>query len=80
VRAGLRALVSSHIYVLTHAFMVGRHWPGTPGCCSRLSSGWRPTPRTRGMLAGLGAPHGWQRLNDEDVYFMLDLMSALSPS
>jgi phosphonate transport system substrate-binding protein len=80
VRAGLRALVSSHIYVVTHAFMVGPALAGHAWLLLEALERLASEPGNAGMLAGLGAPHGWQRLNDEDVYFMLDLMTALSPS
>jgi hypothetical protein len=30
------------------------------------------------LLAGLGAPHGWERVSIEDTRFMIDFMDALS--
>lgn len=80
VRSGLRSLVSSHIYVVTHAFMVGPALAGHAWLLLEALERLAADPANGGMLAGLGAPRGWQRLDDEDVYFMIDLMSALSQS
>ncbi len=35
-------------------------------------------PGSAELLAGLGAPNGWERLSIEDTRFMIDLMDALS--
>lgn len=78
VRSSLRPLVSSHIYVVTHALVaapaVAVHAEEIVAALEHLAR----IPTNRGLLAGLGAPHGWQRLSDEDVHFMLDLMAALT--
>ena len=66
--------------MVTHAFMVGPALAGHAWLLLEVFESLASDPANEGMLAGLGAPRGWQRLNDEDVYFMLDLMSALSPS
>lgn len=80
VRSALRPLVSSHIYVMSHALAVSpavaHHRRRILGALEALSR----DPGNRELLVGIGAPQGWQQLNDEDVYFMLDLMSALSGS
>lgn len=78
VRSSLRPLVSSHIYVVTHALVVA---PAIAGHAEQILAALdhlARIPTNRELLAGVGAPHGWQRLTDEDVYFMLDLMAALN--
>ncbi|HET9656269.1 MAG TPA: PhnD/SsuA/transferrin family substrate-binding protein [Kineosporiaceae bacterium] len=78
VRRALRPLVSSHIYVVSHALMVGPAAAGYAGEILAALDRLAHDPAHARLLAGVGAPHGWERLSGEDVHFMLDLMSALS--
>ena len=78
VRAELRVLIASKIYVVRNSFLA------SPAIASLIDAIWaglesmNNDPDSAELLAGLGAPHGWERLSIEDTSFMIDLMYALS--
>jgi phosphonate transport system substrate-binding protein len=78
VKDQLRVLVASKIYVVRNAFLAS---PAIAGLTDAIWAGLKSMnndPGSAELLAGLGAPHGWERLTIEDTRFMIDLMDALS--
>jgi len=80
VREQLRVLVASRIYVVRNSLLA------SPAIADRIEAIWaglesmNHDPASAELLAGLGAPHGWERISLEDTHFMIDLMEALSQS
>jgi phosphonate transport system substrate-binding protein len=78
VRAELRALVASRIHVLRNSFLA------SPAIAHLVDVIWAgldsmsKDPGSGELLAGLGAPRGWERLSMDEARFMGDLMDALS--
>ncbi|MBI4900341.1 MAG: PhnD/SsuA/transferrin family substrate-binding protein [Actinobacteria bacterium] len=78
VKAQLRVLVASRIYVVRNALLV------SPALTDEVEAIWdglasmNVDPDCAELLTGLGAPHGWERLTPEDADFMIDLMDALA--
>ncbi len=76
-RAGLRPLISSQIYVVTHCLLV------SPASAAVVEGLWTALsalgddPGQAELLASLGVPRGWQRTTGTEVEFMIDLMDAL---
>lgn len=78
VRNQLRVLVASKIYVVRNSFLAS---PAIAGMIDAIWAGLESMnndPDSAELLAGLGAPHGWERVSIEDTRFMIDLMDALS--
>lgn len=77
IRDQLRTVISSQIYVVKHCLLAA------PAIAAHVESIWSGLEQMsanesdRELLAGLGAPHGWQRMSMEDTEFMIDLMDAL---
>lgn len=77
-RKGLRPLISSQIYVVSHALLAG---PAIAHLRETITVGLErmaSDPAELDLLAGLGAPQGWQRMSFEEVEFMIDLMDTLA--
>jgi phosphonate transport system substrate-binding protein len=74
VRAGLRELISSRIHVVSHCLLAG---PAIAVLDDAVVTTLEQLDDPR-LLAGLGAPHGWERMTSDDVHFMIDLMDALT--
>jgi phosphonate transport system substrate-binding protein len=77
-RRDLRPLISSQIYVVSHALLVS---PAVARLREPIMTGLESmtmNPADHDLLAGLGAPHGWQRMSWDDVHFMIDLMDTLA--
>jgi phosphonate transport system substrate-binding protein len=77
VRQGLRILVASQIYVISHTLVVA---PSLAYLAPTLVEGllrMNDDPDDADLLAGLGAPRGWQRAEAKDVSLLLDVISAL---
>lgn len=78
IRMRLRPLITSHISVVRHCLLA------SPALAGQIETIWRgldemgASPEQRELLAGLGAPNGWERLGMEDAAFMIDLMDALA--
>lgn len=78
VRDQLRELVRSHIYVVRSSLLaspqladhVEKLWTGLDALAKE--------PGNQELMRALGAPNGWERLEQEDTEFMIDLMDALS--
>ena len=78
VRNQLRVLIASKIYVVRNSFLAS---PAIAGMVEAIWAGlesMNKDPDSAELLAGLGAPHGWERVSIEDTRFMIDLMDALS--
>ncbi|HEX2807296.1 MAG TPA: PhnD/SsuA/transferrin family substrate-binding protein [Kineosporiaceae bacterium] len=77
-RRDLRPLISSQIYVVSHALLVS---PAAVHLAEPIMAGLEAmtrNPADQDLLAGLGAPHGWQQMSWDDVRFMIDLMDTLA--
>ena len=77
-RRDLRPLISSQIYVVSHALLAS---PAVAHLREPITTGLEAmthNPADQDLLAGLGAPHGWQRMSWDDVHFMIDLMDTLA--
>ncbi len=78
VRNQLRVLVASKIYVVRNAILAS---PAIAGDVDAIWAGlesMNDDPDSAELLAGLGAPYGWERLTPDDAAFMIDLMEALA--
>jgi phosphonate transport system substrate-binding protein len=77
-RSRLRPLISSRIYVVRHCLLAG---PTAHSLIGPILTGLQEMAgrdADRELLAGLGAPDGWQPATLEEVEFMIDLMDALA--
>ena len=78
VRRDLRVLIASHIYVIHHNFLA------SPRIAHLVEPLWNAletmntSPMDQDLNEALGAPHGWRRLEDEELQFQIDLMDALA--
>ena len=78
VKDQLRVIIASKIYVVRNSFLA------SPAIADKIDAIWaglesmNGDPGSAELLAGLGAPNGWERLSMEDTRFMIDLMDALS--
>jgi phosphonate transport system substrate-binding protein len=78
VKEQLRVVIASKIYVVRNSLLA------SPAIADKIDAIWaglkwmNRDPDAAELLAGLGAPHGWERLSMEDTHFMIDLMDALS--
>lgn len=77
IQRQLHLLTSSRIYVVRHSLLMS---PSLVPQAEKLWEGlsaMNESAADRELLAGLGAPNGWERLSQEEVEFMIDLMDAL---
>lgn len=78
VKRQLRELIRSRIYVVRSSLLA------SPGIARLVEPIWHgleqmsADPANAELLTALGAPHGWERLSQEDTEFMIDLMDALA--
>jgi phosphonate transport system substrate-binding protein len=78
VKEQLRVIVESKIYVVRNSLLA------SPAIADKIDAIWmglkwmNNDPEAKALLAGLGAPNGWERLSMDDTRFMIDLMDALS--
>ena len=78
VKKQLRELIRSRIYVVHSSLLA------SPGIAHLVEPIWHgleqmsADPANAELLTALGAPHGWERLGQEDTEFMIDLMGALA--
>ncbi|MBL8453401.1 MAG: phosphate/phosphite/phosphonate ABC transporter substrate-binding protein [Zoogloea sp.] len=77
VRRDLRVLVTSQIQVIHHVFLVGPALLPHAEAVTRLLLSMHQTEKERAMLTALGASR-WQALEQEDVEFMIDILSTLT--
>ncbi len=78
VKQQLRVITASRIYVVRNSFLAS---PAIAGSIEAIWAGLESMssdPEAAELLAGLGAPNGWERLSMDDTRFMIDLMDALS--
>ena len=78
VKRELRVLIRSHIHVVHHNFLA------SPKIAHLVEPLWsaletmNTNPMDQDLNEALGAPHGWRRLEDEELQFQIDLMDALA--
>ena len=78
VKQQLRVLIASKIYVVRNSLLA------SPAIADKIDAIWMGLQSmnrdadSADVLAGLGAPNGWERLSMDDTRFMIDLMDALS--
>ena len=77
-RSQLRPLISSHIYVITHSMLASPAIAHLREPILRGLTEMSTRPSDEGLLAGLGAPQGWELLSPEDAEFLIDLMDTLA--
>lgn len=77
VRRDLRVLVSSEIQVIHHVFLIGPALTEHADSIAGLLLSMHQSDKGQAMLTALGA-HGWQALEQEDVEFMIDIISTLT--
>ncbi len=76
IRDQLKVLVESEISVVHHTLLVGPRLQGKREHIRELLLGMPADPKGRGVLESLGLP-SWEKVDEEDVEFMIDLMDAL---
>ncbi len=77
VKRDLRILVTSQLHVIHHVFLVGPALHERAEEIAALLTGMHETEKGRGILEALGA-HRWQAVHQEDVEFMIDIISTLT--
>ncbi|MFN8077985.1 MAG: PhnD/SsuA/transferrin family substrate-binding protein [Kineosporiaceae bacterium] len=78
IRARLRPLISSKIYVVSHCLLAA---PTIADQVDTVLAGLQALaadPANAALLAALAAPAGWKPMTREDTEFMIDLMDALA--
>ena len=79
IRKQLRPIVSSHIYVVSHAMLLA---PSLADKRDGLLQGllkMKSDPADLELLKELGMPMGWQGMDHEEAEFMIDMMDTLLP-
>lgn len=76
VRSVLRPLIRSRISTIRHVLLVGPRLAPRLNDLQRGLKEMSTTERGKGVLAALGF-ESWERLEQEDVEFMIDLMDTL---
>ena len=76
VRRDLRVLVASQIQVIHHAFLIGPILFEHATAITGLLLSMHQSDKGQAMLTALGAQR-WQALEQEDVEFMIDIISTL---
>ncbi|WP_398307562.1 phosphate/phosphite/phosphonate ABC transporter substrate-binding protein [Zoogloea sp.] len=77
VRRDLRVLVTSQIQVIHHVFLIGPALLPHAEAITHLLLSMHHTGKEQAMLTALGAKR-WQALAQEDVEFMIDILSTLT--
>ncbi len=77
VRRDLRVLVTSEMYVIHHVFLIGPALHQKADEITHLLVSMHETDKGRGILEALGARR-WQTVQQEDVEFMIDIISTLT--
>ncbi|MFW5426653.1 MAG: phosphate/phosphite/phosphonate ABC transporter substrate-binding protein [Methylophagaceae bacterium] len=76
VRDQMRALVTSQIQIVQHVLLVGPKLADRKDEISQLLTAMNDDANGKGVLESLDIA-GWEKLDQEDVEFMIDLMSTL---
>lgn len=76
VRAQLRPLVTSQISIIQHALLLGPRLLERKDEINMIIKSMAEDGKGKGVLESMGL-QGWQHLEQEDVEFMIDLMSTL---
>jgi phosphonate transport system substrate-binding protein len=76
IRKQLRVLVRSQIHVVHHMFLVAPHMASRSTELTTLLEGMGNNEAGQRILGDIGVP-GWEHVENEDVEFMIDLMSTL---
>jgi phosphonate transport system substrate-binding protein len=77
IHKDLHILISSRIYVVSHCLLASPAAAGLVEPVRTTLEAMGGTPQEKELLAGLGAPSGWQPTTDQETEFMIDLMAAL---
>ncbi|WP_374479882.1 phosphate/phosphite/phosphonate ABC transporter substrate-binding protein [Zoogloea sp.] len=77
VRRELRALVTSDIQVIHHVFLLGHDLHSRTDDFLHALLSMHETDRGQAILSALGASR-WQTVQQEDVEFMIDIISTLT--
>jgi phosphonate transport system substrate-binding protein len=77
IKKQLRILVRSQISVIHHAFMVGPKLAGRRDEIQQMLVGMHNDEKGKGVAESLGFT-GWQKVDDEEMEFMIDLMDTLN--
>jgi phosphonate transport system substrate-binding protein len=77
VRDQMRALVTSQIQIVQHVMLVGPKLADRKEEISQLLVAMTDDANGKGVLESLDIA-GWEKLDQEDVEFMIDLMSTLA--
>lgn len=76
VKKQLRPLVTSQIFIIHHIMMVGPKLADKQAEISEALTTMMQTEKGPGVLESLGL-QDWEAVSDEDMEFMIDIMSAL---
>ena len=76
VKQQLRALVTSQIYIIQHSLLLGPAFAERQDDISQILLSMTNDEKGRGVLESMGIK-AWEHLEQEDVEFMIDLMSTL---
>jgi len=76
VREQLRSLVTSQIYIIQHSLLLGPALADRKEEIAQIILSMNDDEKGKGVLDSLGIK-GWEHLEQEDVEFMIDLMSTL---
>ena len=76
VKQQLRALVTSQIYIIQHSLLLGPALAERQDEISQILLSMTNDDKGKGVLDSMGIK-AWQHLEQEDVEFMIDLMSTL---
>lgn len=76
VKQQLRALVTSQIYIIQHSLLLGPALAERQDEISQMLLSMSSNDKGKGVLDSMGIK-AWEHLEQEDVEFMIDLMSTL---
>ncbi len=77
IKSQLKVLVRSQINVIHHALMMGPQWPLQREAMASLLVQMGGDEKSMKILTSLGFL-GWQKIDDEEMEFMIDLMDVLN--
>jgi phosphonate transport system substrate-binding protein len=77
IKKQLRVLVRSQISVIHHSLMIGPNLADKREEFQQCLLGMEKDPKSQGVLESLGFK-AWEKVNDEEMEFMIDLMDTLS--
>lgn len=78
IKKQLRVLVRSQISVIHHSLMVGPKLLDKRDQIQNVLIAMSSEEKGRGVLSSLGFDGGWEKVEDDEMEFMIDLMDTLS--